>query len=110
MTLNRCFELFTAQEQLSKEDTWYCSRCKDHVQAFKRMEVCVTPQVLVLQLKRFTYRGVLRNKNSVRVEFPMEGLDLSKYIGQLGGGHYVAYARSSSDGAWYLFDDPCVRS
>jgi ubiquitin C-terminal hydrolase len=34
---------------------------------------------------------------------------VSKHIGSLGFGHYIAHGRSSIDGEWYNFDDNEVR-
>mmetsp|Transcript_39195 Transcript_39195/g.87745 ORF Transcript_39195/g.87745 Transcript_39195/m.87745 type:complete len:96 (+) Transcript_39195:84-371(+) len=34
---------------------------------------------------------------------------VSTQFGGLGGGHYIAHARSSVDGEWYSFDDKDVR-
>jgi ubiquitin C-terminal hydrolase len=36
ITLEDCMDLFLKEEKLSKEDSWYCSKCKEHVQAYKR--------------------------------------------------------------------------
>jgi ubiquitin C-terminal hydrolase len=30
---------------------------------------------------------------------------VSNHYGNLGGGHYTAYARQTDDGKWYSFDD-----
>jgi len=30
---------------------------------------------------------------------------VSKHLGGMGGGHYIAFCRSSLDGDWYEFDD-----
>jgi ubiquitin C-terminal hydrolase len=64
------------------------------------------------------------------VDFPLEGLDMSKYIignetgdesmiydcyavsnhfGNMGFGHYTAYAQNPLDKNWYEFDDSSVR-
>eukprot|EP00434_Breviolum_minutum_P028575 symbB.v1.2.025281.t1/scaffold2445.1/size151041/9 len=126
--LVRLLQMFVQEEKLSSEDAWYCNRCKEHKEAFKKLEFHHCPPVLVLQLKRFQSRERLNNP----VSFPLENLDLSpyltasaretstvtpvydlaavsKHIGSLGGGHYVAFSRSSIDGEWYLFDDSSVR-
>ena len=62
------------------------------------------------------------------VDFPLDGLDLSKYtkceqtgvnmisdcyavanhFGNMGFGHYTAFARSPNDDQWYEFDDSRV--
>ena len=89
------------------------------------------PVVLVLQLKRFDYSPTRRGRVNTPIVFPHEGLDLARYaapasraqdecsiydlaavishVGELGGGHYVAFARSCVDGTWRLFDDSVVR-
>ena len=53
IALSECFELFTKAEKLAPEDMWYCSNCKDHRQAFKKLELWSLPQYLVIHLKRF---------------------------------------------------------
>lgn len=128
LPLERCFQMFTEEEQLSRDDAWYCNKCKDHVQASKRLQFWTLPRVLVVQLKRFTYTRFSRDRLDTAVRFPMHDLDLgpycvpeaplecrmyelcgvSKHIGALGGGHYVAYARSSIDGQWYFYNDSSV--
>lgn len=128
LALERCFQMFTEEEQLSRDDAWYCNKCKDHVQASKRLQFWTLPTVLVVQLKRFTYTRFSRDRLDTPVRFPLQDLDMSpfcvpeapqtcrryelcavsKHIGALGGGHYVAYARSSIDGHWYLFNDSSV--
>lgn len=129
----RLLEMFVEDEQLGPEDAWYCSKCKEHKEAWKKLEFHQTPPVLVLQLKRFQYTRWSRERLNTPVRFPLEGLDLapfctdtskkgpepvqtvydlvalSKHIGSLGGGHYVAYCRSSLDGEWYFYDDGSVR-
>lgn len=125
--LMKCFEMYTETDKLSATDTWYCNKCKEHREAYKKMEFWSLPPVLVLQLKRFTYNTYSRDRLDTPVEFPLEGLDLrefiistgsvppvydllsvSKHMGGLGGGHYVAYARSGENGKWYYFNDCMV--
>lgn len=126
--LHRCFQMYTEEDKLSPMDTWYCNRCKEHREAYKKMEFWSLPSVLVIQLKRFTYTSYTRDRLDTAVQFPLEGLDLNKYrigptdggsavydlisvskhMGGLGGGHYVAYARSSENGKWYYFNDQSV--
>lgn len=123
--------MFIEDEQLGPDDAWYCNRCKCHREAWKKLEFHRLPPVLVLQLKRFQFTRYSRDRLDIPVDFPLEGLYLSpyctassrrkgestvydlagmsKHIGSLGGGHYVAYCRSSEDGTWFNFDDGCVR-
>eukprot|EP00931_Biecheleriopsis_adriatica_P074322 TRINITY_DN48405_c0_g1_i1.p1 TRINITY_DN48405_c0_g1~~TRINITY_DN48405_c0_g1_i1.p1 ORF type:complete len:949 (+),score=190.68 TRINITY_DN48405_c0_g1_i1:116-2962(+) len=131
--LTKLLDIFVEDEQLGSDDAWYCNQCKEHKEAWKKLEFHRCPPVLVLQLKRFQYTRWTRERLNTAVNFPLEGLDLapyctpssrsipdpeptvydlaatSKHIGSLGGGHYVAYCRSSLDGEWYFFDDGSVR-
>jgi len=77
--LESCFEWLTEREQLSEQNAVYCSKCKEHRQAFKKVEFWSLPPVLVLQLKRFEYSSVTRRRLSTPVRFPAEGLDLSRF-------------------------------
>ncbi|KAI9916749.1 hypothetical protein PsorP6_016774 [Peronosclerospora sorghi] len=135
ISLDECFRNFTKPETLDQANLWYCSRCKEHQQARKTMEIWRLPDVLVLSLKRFEYRNeVLRDKLDAFVDFPLENLDMSPYslekssdkdvrydlfavsnhYGSMGFGHYTAFAKSWNDGdgerypGWYSFDDSNV--
>jgi len=55
VSIQKCLRKFRRREQLDETDTWYCSSCKDHVRAFKKMQIWKLPEVLVLQLKRFSF-------------------------------------------------------
>lgn len=136
ISLDDCFRNFTKTETLDQANLWYCSRCKEHRQARKTMEMWKLPDVLILSLKRFEYRNeVLRDKLDVFVDFPLEGLDMAPYCletranpddltydlfavsnhyGSMGFGHYTAFAKSWQSGngerfpGWYSFDDSHV--
>jgi len=130
ISLYDCLRSFTKQEQLGPEDPWYCSDCKDFRQAFKKFDVWSTPPILIIHLKRFSYRGRFshREKLDHYIDFPIENLDLSEFVigpiefppiydlfavsnhyGSLGGGHYTAYCKHRDDNMWYSFDDSTVR-
>lgn len=80
VTLDQCLEAFTTAEQLDAADSWYCSKCKDHVRANKKLDLWTLPEVLVVHLKRFSCSRMWRDKLDCAVEFPLEGLDLSRYL------------------------------
>jgi len=123
-----CIEKYCYKEQLEESEMWYCNRCKTHVQAWKHIHIFQAPPILIIQLKRFTFSPTThrRNKISLHVDFPLEGLDLTSYVlhwdegqdpiydcfavsnhyGGLGGGHYTAYALNH--GMWCYFDDSSV--
>jgi ubiquitin carboxyl-terminal hydrolase 4/11/15 len=128
ITLDKCLSLYTTLERLGPEDPWYCNKCKEHRQATKKFDLWNSPRVLVVHLKRFSYRNkYFREKLETLVTYPLKGLDLSRHIigplipapiydlyavsnhyGSLGGGHYTAYALNKSTDKWYKFDDSSV--
>ncbi|KAJ6255067.1 ubiquitin carboxyl-terminal hydrolase 11 [Anaeramoeba flamelloides] len=124
-SLNKCIDCFLTTEKLSKENTWYCSDCKEHVQAWKKFDIWELPNVLIIQLKRFTQSRYSRRKIDKYVDFP-EILDMGDYLigpnknskkyqyklyavsnhyGGVGGGHYTAYGKSHSTKKWYSYND-----
>jgi len=54
LTLQSCLEASFKREKLGKQDTWYCPDCKNHVQAYKKMDIWSLGKIMVVQLKRFT--------------------------------------------------------
>lgn len=129
--LKDCIQLFMAEETLGANDMWYCSSCKEHRQAHKKMDIWKLPPVLVIHLKRFSYKSRYnREKIDTLVDFPLEGLDftdllpttaetndkppiydlfaVSNHYGSMGGGHYTAYAKHRDNGKWYHYDDRSV--
>lgn len=124
ISLDDCLDEFEKQEVLSEQDTWYCPRCKEHVRASKKFDLWKTPDILVVHLKRFSSSGWRRDKLDILVDFPIEGLDLSRRVidqqtgkeevfdligiddhwGGLGGGHYTAFAKNFIDGEWYEYN------
>ncbi|KAK8042126.1 UCH-domain-containing protein [Apiospora rasikravindrae] len=128
ITLDNCLDEFERQEVLSENDMWYCPRCKKHQRATKKFDLWKTPDILVVHLKRFSSSGYRRDKLDVFVDFPLEGLDLTRRVqnledgkdeiydligvddhwGGLGGGHYTARARNFVDGQWYSYNDSSV--
>ncbi|KAK5863108.1 hypothetical protein PBY51_000163 [Eleginops maclovinus] len=137
-TLEQCLNLFTRPEVLAPEEAWYCPKCQQHREASKQLLLWRLPNILIIQLKRFSFRSFIwRDKINDMVDFPVRNLDLSKFcIGQkddmqqppiydlyavinhyggMIGGHYTAYARlpsdknsQRSDVGWRLFDDSTV--
>ncbi|ESO00675.1 hypothetical protein HELRODRAFT_101065 [Helobdella robusta] len=125
--LSDCLELFTTMEKLGEQDPWYCPSCKKHQQATKKFDLWKLPQILVIHLKRFSYSRFWRDKLDTFIEYPVDGLDMSKFIinekkdscvydliavsnhyGGLGGGHYTACAKNKFTGGWNYFDDSSV--
>ena len=122
ISLYSCFRNFAKIEKLEEDNEWYCPQCKRHQTAEKKIQIYNSPHILTLHLKRFKSN----TKLSTRVEFPIIGLDISKYVinkenkfpmvydlfavanhyGSLNGGHYLAYAKNQNE--WYTFNDSSV--
>ncbi len=81
------------------------------------------PDILVIDIKRFNSRNI---KNQVVVDFPLNDLNLSKYVigynkdsyiydlygvcnhsGSVFGGHYTSYIKNAN-GKWYHYNDSNV--
>ena len=104
----------------------FCPGCKEHRQASKKLDLWRLPEVLVIHLKRFSYSRFSKNKLETYVDFPIEDLDLSTYIGHkngqlcnrymlyavsnhygsMGGGHYTAFVHVSSISCLESFFSP----
>lgn len=42
----KLMQSFLQPEQLDAEDSWYCSQCKEHVQADKKLDLWSLPEVI----------------------------------------------------------------
>ncbi len=125
ITLDECFRETGKREVLSEDNAWYCNRCKELRRATKTLEIWTMPDILVVHLKRFGGNRSFRDKIDTLVDYPLEGLDMTKRVGLkedgkeyvydlfavdnhyggLGGGHYTAYAKNIFDGVWYDYND-----
>jgi len=128
LTLYDCLKLFSSEEQLGVNDAWYCAECQEFRQAYKKFDLWSAPQILVVQLKRFSQvNRIWRDRLDNLIDFPIDNLDLTEFVigpkpvppiydlyavsnhfGSMGGGHYTAFARHRSDNKWYRYDDSSV--
>ncbi|GAM24098.1 hypothetical protein SAMD00019534_072730, partial [Acytostelium subglobosum LB1] len=79
INLNDCLTLFTKNEKLGPNDTWFCPQCKEHIQGNKKLELWSAPNILIIHLKRFQLLHRFEKIGSY-VDFPLDNLDLSKWI------------------------------
>jgi ubiquitin carboxyl-terminal hydrolase 8 len=122
-TLIDCFEHYVEGEVLDGENGWYNEETKERINIRKRILFWSFPNILVIDLKRFNARN---QKNQILVTFPLDDLDLTKYVigykkesyhyelygvcnhsGGVLGGHYTAYVKNAN-GKWYHFNDTSV--
>ncbi|CAD8074353.1 unnamed protein product [Paramecium primaurelia] len=81
VTLQECLRFSEQPEQLAEDNAWYCKVCKDHVQAYKSMQIYKASDILIFTLKRFkASHGFFKQKLETFVEFPVKGLDLTEFI------------------------------
>lgn len=85
-TLNGCLKIYTKEETLNREDSWFCAHCKCQQQdATKKITLWTLPDVLVVHLKRFRHVGYCRTKLNTLVSFPTQGLDMTPYLAPRSG-------------------------
>lgn len=77
ITLEDCLDSFAKEEKIPEA---YCSQCKDFRIQTKRMSLWRLPPVVIIQLKRFQFTQHMRRKLRDFVNFPVEGLDLSRIM------------------------------
>ena len=128
-TLDDLLDYFCNVESLDKGNEWKCGKCKSKVNITKKFSLYYVPRLLIICLKRFRKGGWMGyNKNGIYIDFPLENLDMGKYIcetgsdreyskydlfavsehyGDTGGGHYTAMCKNY-DGNWYKYDDSSV--
>ena len=122
-TLMSCFELYTSVEHLDKENGLINEKTKQKEAINKDLKFFKLPNILVIDLKRFT-NSIMKNQKLV--DIPLTDLNLSKYVvgynkfsyvydlygvcnhsGSTMGGHYTSHIKNSN-GKWYLFNDRLV--
>ena len=122
-------QYFTEEECLEEGNEWHCTKCKRKVMASKQIELFYLPRIMCICLTRFLKKGGRfydYTKNNSLVDFPIENLNMERYIcgpdkkyskydlfavsqhyGDMGGGHYTAVCKNI-DGNWYEYDDNSV--
>jgi ubiquitin C-terminal hydrolase len=124
-TIYDCFDQFIMSETLSEENAWYNEKTGKKEDVLKTLGFWNFPKILVITLKRFSPDGT--EKKETLVDFPLENMDLSKYvsgynpqqyvydlfgicnhIGGISGGHYTAFVKNS-DEKWLNYDDELVQ-
>jgi len=127
--LDECLAKFGDTEVLTKDNPWYCPRCKTNQMAVKNMTVTRWPGTLIIHLKRFYYEGNHGCKITCPVDFTLNDLNIDIltcadgdsevakepnlynlygficHTGTLLGGHYTALTKDASSSEWYKFND-----
>jgi len=129
--LTDCLRENSSKSLLVGSDKYQCTNCKDKTDATQITYIWEAADILIIHLKRFTSEMIgnycRTDKNSTKIDFPLDDLDLNEYIspynkkeskyelygvvhqyGSLGGGHYIAYCKNAINNHWYEFDDSHV--
>lgn len=124
-TLQDCLKnYFGCGEKLVGDCQYSCDYCECKTNAVKSTQLWHCPHRLIIQFKRFSN---VHYKNNQKINFPIEGLDMSEYVteyvggehiydlyaisyhsGSLKGGHYTAYTKNPINKMWYYYDDSHV--
>ena len=123
LNLHTCLEWYTRKEQLDDDNKYKNEATQKEELVQKQILFWSLPEICIISLKRFSNS---LEKNGCLVDFPLENLDMSKYIvgydkttyvydlygicnhvGGVYGGHYTAFVKNAN-GKWYHFDDTHV--
>ena len=125
-TLYDCFDYHCKVTELTGENKYQVGDTDNYVDAKRKLYFWKLPKYLVICLKRFNFSNQGRKINS-RIEFPIDDLDLSKYVfpgskeknkyklisianhlgNSLNGGHYYCVNRIGNND-WVLYNDESV--
>jgi len=122
-SLYDCFDLYVEGEVLDGDNKVFNEKTNTKEDMRKNISFWSFPTILVIDIKRFNYQN---RKNQVLVTFPLENLNLSKYVsgynkesfvydlygvcnhsGNVLGGHYTSFVKNAND-KWYHFNDTSV--
>ena len=121
ISITNCFDDYVHVEHLHGDNAWYNEETKQRENIQKRIVFWNLPKILIITLKRFSPDG--RHKIDKLVDFPLDNLDLSKYvygynrsqynyelyaicnhIGNTYMGHYTAFVKNAKN-EWLHYND-----
>jgi ubiquitin carboxyl-terminal hydrolase 8 len=116
-----CFDMFIKPDILEEDNAWYNEKTDLKEDVKKQISFWNFPKILIITLKRFSPDGT--QKINSLINFPLENLDLSRYVrgynansyvydlfgicnhvGGVMGGHYTAFAKHT-DKKWVHYND-----
>jgi ubiquitin C-terminal hydrolase len=127
ITIQDCFDEYIKPELLVGENGRYNEKTKEKEDTEKRLLFWSMPDILIVDLKRFSHDGQRGKKNNALVYFdPDDTLDLQNYVsgynsnkyryelygvanhmGEVCGGHYTAFIKNANN-SWYHINDTRV--
>jgi ubiquitin C-terminal hydrolase len=123
ITLIDCFDLYVKEEIMDGDNSILNETTGKKESARKSIMFWSFPNILVIDIKRF---NAANKKKQMLVDFPLENLNLSKYVigynkdtyiydlygvcnhsGTVMGGHYTSFIKNAN-GKWYHCNDTSV--
>uniref|UniRef100_A0AAQ4RUR0 Ubiquitin carboxyl-terminal hydrolase n=1 Tax=Gasterosteus aculeatus aculeatus TaxID=481459 RepID=A0AAQ4RUR0_GASAC len=80
ISLDSCLKAFTSEEELGEDELYYCSKCKTHRLATKKLDLWRLPPMLIVHLKRFQFVNGRWIKSQKIVKFQRENFDPSAFL------------------------------
>ncbi|ETE63261.1 Ubiquitin carboxyl-terminal hydrolase 32, partial [Ophiophagus hannah] len=80
INLDSCLRAFTSEEELGEDEMYYCSKCRTHCLATKKLDLWRLPPILIIHLKRFQFVNGRWIKSQKIVKFPRESFDPSAFL------------------------------
>ena len=115
-----CLKKFSQKEILDESNVWFCEKCKMNQKAIKKIQLNYSPQILVIQLKRFKNGGTVKIDNYIDIpinDFVLKNYNVKEkydligiinHYGSIGFGHYTAVCKNYYNNKWYKYDDAAV--
>ncbi|XP_043975508.1 ubiquitin carboxyl-terminal hydrolase 32 [Gambusia affinis] len=97
ISLDSCLKAFTSEEELGEDELYYCSKCKTHRLATKKLDLWRLPPILIVHLKRFQFVNGRWIKSQKIVKFPRESFDPSAFLAPRDLEHRSLHSRSESE-------------
>ncbi|XP_028319890.1 ubiquitin carboxyl-terminal hydrolase 32 isoform X2 [Gouania willdenowi] len=97
ISLDSCLKAFTSEEELGEEELYYCSKCKTHRLATKKLDLWRLPPMLIVHLKRFQFVNGRWIKSQKIVKFPRESFDPSAFLAPRDVEQHCLSSRSESE-------------
>ncbi|XP_034723887.1 ubiquitin carboxyl-terminal hydrolase 32 isoform X7 [Etheostoma cragini] len=97
ISLDSCLKAFTSEEELGEDELYYCSKCRTHRLATKKLDLWRLPPMLIVHLKRFQFVNGRWIKSQKIVKFPRESFDPSAFLAPRDLEQHCLHSRSKSE-------------
>jgi len=130
-TIYDCLDNYITYELIDNENAWFNEKTQQKEDVFKRITFWNFPKILIITFKRFhtitsPIHGMQLCKKTDFIDFPIDNLDLSKYIqgynaskfkyelygvcnhiGNVMGGHYTSFVKNNEN-QWFHCNDTII--